>query len=94
MQNMLNEIQKEMQTQLNRPWLPFFCQNNQEKSEFFHSIDIPHATHQSGIAGQQCQVTQWLHGQLILSSIYVYMQEMLHLHNFLWLLQPLLFHPS
>jgi len=58
MQNMLNEIQKEMQTQLNRPWLPFFCQNNQEKSEFFHSIDIPHATHQSGIAGQQCQVTQ------------------------------------
>jgi len=47
-QHTLNEIRKEMQVQLNRPWVPHFCRKCENKCEPFHSIDISHKIYQSG----------------------------------------------
>jgi len=44
----LSEIQKEIQMQLSRPWIPFFCHGHKEKCDPFHSIDISHRMYQSG----------------------------------------------
>lgn len=47
-QNVLGEIRKDMQIQLNRPWVPSFCHSHKEKCENFHPIDISHQMCQSG----------------------------------------------